>query len=447
MNIVEFVVFLALSLCGMAMRPALVPTCSAGDEVASFLQSRLEVNTESELSYGELSGEPKVPTHTCFGDSGYQSCLFRNLCLDTQKPSQRTLFYFSNGPMPFENMTLNTRPPLSAKGWPPRVSYDARMDVTIQAVPGAMPEDAAISPDNATVLIQTLYEFNFGHLVDSLFGAYRMQRVFNIPFNARIITSTAAPPWQAFVSKVFSMITRDEQKVGSQSLDSLFVSRLLQTSRNEKPNARYLCFPNMVVGSGPFTFTNPNERSSAEWWRFRGLIIGNFGRGNVRHDVTISQKSPQNRFGMAMGAGNVQTALAGRAQAIYKHYVGRIAMLQRNLQKAFPGTSVNVVDYAKLPMKDQILMTSNLKALITAPGGGSFVALFLPTGASLIITVEHDLGDDLLDDAFENEYLLWKSFQWLSFLKVSDMLSNEVDGEVSKALDRPTGSAPDVALE
>lgn len=122
--------------------------------------------------------------------------------------------------------------------------------VRVTADPNAIPLDAAVSADDVSLLIQTSDEWNFGTLLgDSVFTAFMMQNSFGIS-NARILrwdrgyVEYQGKNWDFLVTKIFKLISKDDQTVGSQILASPeFFRGLLNNSRNHKTEARQLCFP------------------------------------------------------------------------------------------------------------------------------------------------------------------------------------------------------------
>ena len=155
------------------------------------------------------------------------------------------------------------------------------------------------------------------------------------------------------------------------------------------------------VGFVQDKFSLCNHGRQRQFWRFRTFTIANLGLKDVlptQQQVVLWQRDN--------GRGS---ELDMNALVAYIRQQTRARRDQGTLNGAATlNFTSHVVDFAKLPLAKQVRLAGESTVHITGPGGGSFIAMYLPQGATTIRLYP-----------MAHEYRMeWNFFNYLGFVHV-----------------------------
>jgi hypothetical protein len=234
------------------------------------------------------------------------------------------------------------------------------------------------------VLMALFEERNWGHfLVDGLHALYYLQLLHHHTPSTDlqlILSRVYAPglkgPAHALRRHFFPAVTR------------YAVQTLHELSRSIEPPQR-LCFERLLVGLGGLSIQQFGEgvAISAERWR-----------DFVRHNLGLPQfctASSAARSAWSSASGSTcaepltthQVLLFHKSQAASKrgrHWLNHSQLLTALRTHYFPG--LNIVEFTpeQWSVADQLQLAARTSVWLSPPGGGSFLATFLPPGASAV---------------------------------------------------------------
>jgi hypothetical protein len=150
-----------------------------------------------------------------------------------------------------------------------------------------------------------------------------------------------------------------------------------------------ICFEELVVGMPQYSddclegshgkdqniWSLCNHGRQSQFWRFREFIFQNLGLSNTppqSHKITITQRG-----------GGMMT-----------RDINNIDELVSSLQTKFENSEVNVVEWHKLTIRQQLELAASTTVLITPPGGVSYISIFLPRWATGIRLYPQDFRND-----------------------------------------------------
>jgi len=338
------------------------------------------------------NGGALYSNHDCRGTpiSGYygvhpnRTCRFQDVCYDLSS-NKGNLLYFHNG-------TFDTDVPKSLDLRAFSGPGNGPVNLEVQLVPKRIPDQVAVFRNPVAVLSQPFGSENFGHtLADSMYGVYFMQWLFRIadPLHSQLLTLSSCDSFsddgmdrsvcKKMMPKMYAAISR----LPVLQLD------LLQTHDDliDAPlnGSHLLCFRTLLVSPGANSFRAWGMGWALGrphlYWDFRRQMVQNM-LGPHCPDVACGSVAPA----MSRIIVLVKTGV-NRADSPYTTGPGiqNSTGIQEHLASRFPKYIVECVDAARFSMKDQISMMTQTAVLFSHAGGGGFVSLFLPHGATLAL--------------------------------------------------------------
>jgi len=146
-----------------------------------------------------------------------------------------------------------------------------------------------------------------------------------------------------------------------------------------------------------------NTAKGALLYQFRNMMIQNLGL-----PLTPSPNDP------------LRIVLSTHSSADPIRDVG-LTNQERALKRVISGGSIQQVELATLPMREQIQLVSQTHILISTCGGGSMTATFLPKGATLILYYDERGGYDFANNfnlTNDPAFLDWDLMNNMSYLRV-----------------------------
>merc|ERR1719401_35728 len=152
---------------------------------------------------------------------------------------------------------------------------------------------------------------------------------------------------------------------------------------------------------------------SQDWWSYRSYMLGNLG---VKPATTLD------RIVLSKKGSSVYTPKEIKLSPPL--YMGNADQVASRLKSKWPKHKVIAIDFATIPLYDQAKMMAETFALVTHPGGGSFVGFFLPPGATIILLTQQN-GARFFDG---QEPPIWTNMYWIQarFIPINET-SHEVD--------------------
>ena len=259
---------------------------------------------------------------------------------------------------------------------------------------------------------------NFGHFVgDELLPLYRAADLFGY---AQELNNIQVVRWMDGSPYNKACTTVDERRRCDRLYNALFplLSRRplqLMTADNES-----FCVSDLIVGIGMLSDhcddrtghgrlqneeAHCNYGSAQQFWRFREHLVNN-SRSRARTKRGALRATRRN---ITTATIVVSTRRMGdkvyRLPSNYEQAMRSVALILNQ--------SIIFVDIATLPIGEQIKLVSQAQLLTSAAGGASFIGLFLPKGASMILFSD-ETHDRQLDFGF---------FAALSHIDVTYVLS------------------------
>lgn len=315
------------------------------------------------------------------GNSRRGSCRFKNLCAISDKNAREGLRWLYISPRPDLKIEFSL-------GTGPHI-VDDRVLVTPEII-GAQAFEKEFPKyqtfESKAALFHEYNGENFGHvLTDVLMPLYFLQRSFADEAD-RNITLFEFSPRRPMGNNCKWMLRKKEWKTRATQHCGPLRKQLFPTfSLNEvlpfDENATLVqnmpfCFKDVELGTGmlsddclegthgrkPSKYSLCNHGKQAVFWEFRKFLIEGLGvKDNIpnRPVITIWNGNPKRRV----------TGLEACVEAI---------------RAELPQVHVQIVSLETMSFAEQVKVMVNTTVHVTTPGGGSFVSIFLPRGATAI---------------------------------------------------------------
>jgi hypothetical protein len=426
----------------------------AGDQSPSHLQPP-GVNSNMEAADGFFNNIPvslqTSPFHSavhCVGETHeestawmYRSCHFSQICVDI-KQSEFVLIR-SPHEQNFEKRrtkqsfvsTSSTNTSVAIGGINPRwegKDFNQGID-KVRWFPRILDEPPSayyqLPPNVVLVPFHSMAAHNVGHLLwDDLLPIYTLLEMFGLIQYQHLLLRFVTPGLLYGTCEMRRKKVRKCAQNFEKFLPLIGVNpKTFSTTRDMKfqrikttdSAPTLVCAKQGVAGLGMLT-DHGNKDHGWNPQRDKGLTtqVQNVGRGSLLysfrnymvHNLGFPLQPSKNEVSIVFSvhsSGDVDRDLGFENQ-------------YHTLRKAFPATSIRLVEMANMTVAEQVRLASTTSVFITTCGGGAMTATFLPRGASLILYYKESGGFDFGSFNLTGgaAYLDWDLFNNAAYLRV-----------------------------
>ena len=345
---------------------------------ATFNGVALEWRTGTPVSSVHCVGGGTLPPHVSWMS---RSCEFTNLCYD---PRSHSFGLFTSNE--------NTQP-LSLGGINPRWLQTKGLDKNFMNIQWSPPVwNATLNGyyqlNDVLVLFHSFAAHNVGHLLwDDFYPIYSLMRLFGLQERSFVpIRQKLEHPLYATCD-----IRKNKRKQCANNFVKFWplmgVDPVTFSTNTDVRFARpgIVCAQTAVAGIGMLTDHGLHDHG----WEGKAWRPHNLGRGPVFEafrDFLVERIAPQVVVKPRV-VFSMESSRDWDRRLNFTHQIQRV-------QRALPSADVQGVRLWEMGLSEQIQLAASTRVLVTACGGGSMTASFLPRGSSLILMYNQTGGFD-----------------------------------------------------